>query len=993
VEVTRTVNVVDTTPPNLVLNGTDMTIECGSSFTDPGATATDVCAGSVPVVIGGSVNTSIPAVYTLTYDATDGANAAPTQTRTVTVVDTLGPEITVIGSTSQTVVAGQSFTDQGATALDACEGSVAVITGGDVVNPNLVGVYVITCDAVDSGGRAAVQRTRTVNVVAGNPPEITVLGDPVVTVECGGSYTDAGATATDVEDDDTILTGNIVVGGLPIPVGVPGSYLVTYNVTDSSGNPATQQTRTVIVEDTQAPILTLQGSATVTVSCGGAYTDAGATATDVCDDNTLLTSNIVVTGLPIPIGTPGNYTVTYNVTDSAGNSAAAISRTVDVIDVQVPTLSLQGAPVVTVECGGNYQDAGAVAFDNCDDDAALTSAIVVGGLPINTNVLGPRTITYNVTDQVGNSATQITRSVMVQDTGAPVINLNGASVIQIDLGGTYNEAGATANDLCEGDVPVVIGGDVVNTAAVGVYIVTYDAVDSSGNAAVQRTRQVSVIAGEAPFITEQPASQSVTYNDDAIFTVSAVALAAMTYQWFKDGAPLSNGAQYGGVNTDTLTVFASDKSDEGGYSCRVTSLGVSVNSVTAQLTVNDPGITLQPVGQVVAPGSTVQFEVAAAGSGTLIYQWMRGNFPLTNGVRISGADGPLLSIANADKALDEGEYYCIVDGGADPPIESNRANLIVGNPLIVKNPDSLEVLAGANAVFEVEAVGVAPLIYVWRKNGQNLVASGKYTGISTPTLTILNVDESDEGVYTCRVVGQNIVESNGATLKVLGAPVIDGVQTIPASGIVPLQGPAAFTVIVSDGATPFTYQWRRNGVAISNDARISGANSATMTISSSILADTGSYDCLVTNGVDTVGFDSVSLTVGLTFTQQLGPSIGEHGKFFQWSVGVAGSLGDPLYQWMKNDGNKSVFLPVQDGPGISGATTNTLNFNPLDYADAGIYRVEVTDNFSTYTSNQAELQVVASLPLSAFGLLMALTGVLAAAGLGVLRRRRQKLRA
>ena len=64
-----------------------------------------------------------------------------------------------------------------------------------------------------------------------------------------------------------------------------GSYTVTYNVSDTVGNAATQVTRTVNVVDTTVPVITLSGDATVTIWVGAVYIDAGATATDNYDGN------------------------------------------------------------------------------------------------------------------------------------------------------------------------------------------------------------------------------------------------------------------------------------------------------------------------------------------------------------------------------------------------------------------------------------------------------------------------------------------------------------------------------------------------------------------------------------------------------------------------------------------------------------------------------------------------------------------------------------
>ena len=77
-------------------------------------------------------------------------------------------------------------------------------------------------------------------------PVITLIGDATMTISEGATFSDPGATASD--DRDGNLTSVIVVGGDTVDTGTPGAYVVTYNVSDSSGNPAAEVTRTVVVE-------------------------------------------------------------------------------------------------------------------------------------------------------------------------------------------------------------------------------------------------------------------------------------------------------------------------------------------------------------------------------------------------------------------------------------------------------------------------------------------------------------------------------------------------------------------------------------------------------------------------------------------------------------------------------------------------------------------------------------------------------------------------
>ena len=100
-----------------------------------------------------------------------------------------------------------------------------------------------SADKPNFGGSA--EHSFTVAAAVGDAPVITLLGSTPVDVIQGTAYTDAGATASDTEDGT--LTGSIVTGGLPINTSILGTYTVTYDVSDSDGNAATQVTRTVNV--------------------------------------------------------------------------------------------------------------------------------------------------------------------------------------------------------------------------------------------------------------------------------------------------------------------------------------------------------------------------------------------------------------------------------------------------------------------------------------------------------------------------------------------------------------------------------------------------------------------------------------------------------------------------------------------------------------------------------------------------------------------------
>ena len=439
----------DTTPPTVTILGDNpATVEVGSTFNDPGATVYDQ-DGTSTYTTTGTVDTNLVGTYTLTYTAVDNSGNQATATRTVSVVDTTAPVITLLGSSQVNVEVGSSYTDAGATATDNYDGDltsqIVVVNNVDV---NTLGSYTVTYGVSDSSSNAASVVTRTVNVIDQTAPTITILGDNPVTIEAGSTYTDAGATATDNYNND--VTADITTAST-VDSNTIGSYTVTYTVNDASGNQATA-VRTVIVEDSTPPTIALIGSNPASVEVGNSYSDAGATATDAYDGD--ITSSITTTS-NVNINTVGSYTVTYTVTDSSSNSATA-TRTVNVVDTTAPVITISGANPVDVDLGTTYNDAGATATDANDGD--LTASITVSS-NVDTNTVGTYTVTYTVSDAAGNQATE-TRTVNVVDNNNPTthyIDIQGfaysPSSITINVGDTivwtnYDSAShtVTSND-------------------------------------------------------------------------------------------------------------------------------------------------------------------------------------------------------------------------------------------------------------------------------------------------------------------------------------------------------------------------------------------------------------------------------------------------------------------------------------------------------------------------------------------------------------------
>ncbi len=164
-------------------------------------------------------------------------------------------------------------------------------------------------------------------------------------------------------------------------------------------------------------------------------------------------------------------------------------------------------------------------------------------------------------------------------------------------------------------------------------------------------------------------------------------------------------------------------------------------------------------------------------------------------------------------------------------------------PTISQQPSSRSVCPGDMTMFAVSATGQTPLMYQWQKDGADLTDGGHYAGTDTAALTVSNIDAGDVAAYRCLVTNTyGSATSDDASLSLLAATLITQQPTsqrLCEGGTVNLTASA-----VGQGA--LTYQWRKNGVDLVDDARVSGTTTASLTIGNSQPRDSGDYRCLVT---------------------------------------------------------------------------------------------------------------------------------------------------
>ncbi|MGL4662782.1 MAG: immunoglobulin-like domain-containing protein, partial [Culicoidibacterales bacterium] len=451
-------------------------------------------------------------IYPVHYALTDFFMfQANTDVMLTVATDTEKPVLSGIAPTVE-LVEGDTFDPKaGILATDNIDGDVTskIVVSG-TVDTTKAGTYTLTYTVTDKAGNSTTT-TQTVTVKAKvNPdtekPVLSGIAPTIELVEGDTFDPKAGISATDNIDGD--VTSKIVVSGT-VDTTKAGTYTLTYTVTDKAGN-STTTTQTVTVKakvnpDTEKPVLS--GIApTVELIEGDTFDPtAGISATDNIDGD--VTSKIVVSGT-VDTTKVGTYTLTYTVTDKAGNSTTFVqSITVKakvIPDTEKPVLSGIAPTVELVEGDPFDPKAGISATDNIDGD--VTSKIVVSGT-VDTTKVGTYTLTYTVVDKAGNSTTFVqsitVKAKVIPDTEKPVLS-GIAPTVELIEGDTFDPtAGISATDNIDGDVTskIVVSG-TVDTTKTGTYTLTYTVTDKAGNSTTA-TQTVTVKAKVIPD-TEKP---------------------------------------------------------------------------------------------------------------------------------------------------------------------------------------------------------------------------------------------------------------------------------------------------------------------------------------------------------------------------------------------------------------------------------------------------------------------------------------------------------
>ncbi|WP_297814520.1 Ig-like domain-containing protein [uncultured Polaribacter sp.] len=498
-EVTRTVNVVDTTAPTVVTK--DITVQLDANG-NASITAGDIDNGSsdnsgnVTLSLGSSSlqagfnNTALDSGFELVNGADwvsgisgsgnlNGAFVAKKTSsgrnylRTV-ASDFINSDFEVIFTYDDSNVAsgGDMLTFLGIGDPSVTEGLFPEPDLGiylrdhsnqnnsaDHITSRLSGVASYTSNSYIPEGKKRVKMVKSGNQItffidSGNAGTFPINGQGFDLTSAGSnflndtnSYIFFGSGSTNVQLDEISITSTSQPG--VYDCASLGQNAVNLVVTDVNGNTATAAA-TVTVEDNMAPTIALLGDASVTHEALTAYTDLGATTADNCSATLTVTDDINV-------NTIGIYTVTYTATDSSGNVTTA-TRTVNVVDTTKPVITLIGDNPQIVTLNTAYEELGATAADNYNGD--ITTSIGINTLAIDLATVNCYPVTYNVSDASGNNAVQLTRIVFVLEYGKPLAKSDTKTVAQDSKDNLFTIIGNDSYGLdgAHADHPIALSG-------------------------------------------------------------------------------------------------------------------------------------------------------------------------------------------------------------------------------------------------------------------------------------------------------------------------------------------------------------------------------------------------------------------------------------------------------------------------------------------------------------------------------------------------------
>ncbi|XP_052103246.1 hemicentin-1-like [Mytilus californianus] len=452
--------------------------------------------------------------------------------------------------------------------------------------------------------------------------------------------------------------------------------------------------------------------------------------------------------------------------------------------------------------------------------------------------------------------------------------------------------------------------------------------------------------------------------------------------------------KYDGSTTQlpSLIINNVDEPDEAYYVCKVTnSIGTGISSpIFLDVLGNIPVVTTPTAAYTINIGGSVTMvcTVTANPQHTTVYwQYISGG-PSTNvniGGRFSGSSvsSPSLTISNAQLS-DQGTYVCYATNSVGTGQSTNAVLYVTGsNPIVSLTRTSFTGYYGDNITLGciVSANPAATSVYWQKVFGSTTftvdMSNARYTGssVSTPSLTITNLNSNDAGNYICLAANPvGIGQSMQGPLTVIGSvPVLTDGQTAYSTNI---GNNITLACVVSAIPTHTAVYWTRkinNGNIVTlnpaSSTKYSGSTiqSPSLTIIDVDLSDEGNYICHATNAVGTgqssQAFLDVIVYIPNVTVSNVSPV--EFGNSVTINCTVTSTPAATQIVWQRTVNNVNTTIDISSNRYSGGTTSNpSLTIHNVQADDQGLYFCQASNIVGTGSSNTVNLTVIGDPPTS-----------------------------
>ncbi|XP_071159630.1 hemicentin-1-like isoform X23 [Mytilus edulis] len=960
--------------------------------TDSGDAGTYRCFASNSAGTGQSSNTASLTVTT---------NTVPTVTITqtfysvnsgssVTLACTVSSTTAVTSVSWQRTVNGQITTITSNTNTNKYSGSTSSVPSLTIFNADSNDAGTYRCFASNSAGTGQSSNTASLTVTTNTVPTVTITqtfysvnSGSSVTLACTVSSTTAVTSVSwqrTVNGQITTITSNT-------------------NTNKYSGSTSSVPSLTIFNADSN-DAGTYRCFASNSAGTGQSSNTASLTVTT----NTVPTVTITQTFYSVNSGS--SVTLACTVSSTTAVTSVSWQRTVN---GQITTIT---SNTNTNKYSGSTSSVPSLTISNADSNDAGTyrcfasnsagtgQSSNTASLTVTTNNSPTVTITNDAINVVQGNSVTLDCTVSSNLALTSVYwqrNTNGAiTTINPTVNNPNNKySGSTTSN----PALTIFNADIVDA---GDY--TCFAVSSAGTGQSNIVTRLTVLAQSVPTVAVQQPSYSVSTGGSvtlACTVTSNIAFTDVYWQRNINGAitqirSTTNTNKYSGSTTSTpsLTIFNTDQSDAGVYTCFATnSVGTGQSSTTTlSVTGTVPTVQIQQPSYSALTGNIVTLvcSVTSNLAVTNVY-WQRnvgGTIETisattnTNKYGGSSAATPSLTIFNAAQS-DVGTYTCFSTNSVGTGQSTTTTLSVTGTvPTVQVQQSSYSVNTGSSVtlVCTVTSTLTVNNVYWQRNNGggttQISTNTNKYSGSTTgtPSLTIFNADQNDVGTYTCFATNSvGTGQSSTTTLSVTGS--VPTVQVLQPSYSVTTGNTVTLVCTVSSNLAVTDVYWQRNvGGSISqirsttNTNKYSGSTTSTpsLTISNADQNDVATYTCFATNSVGTGQSTTTQLSVTGTVptvqVQQPSYSVNT-GSSVTLVCTVTSTLTVNNVYWQRNNGGGTTQISTNTNK-YSGSTTGTpsLTIFNADQNDVGTYTCFATNSVGTGQSSTTTLSVTGSVP-------------------------------